>query len=174
MNSTLWDRFPRRSFRGLLIAGVALLFLTQCRSFAPDTRSPEPRRQTLGESASLAGPARSGLPGLVSRGSFASDSLGGITQPVPSIAEPDAVYGVGDYPQFTPELAPGEERELVRGYCSSCHSTTYINMQPPLPRETWQAEVNKMINTFGAQIPEEIAGRIVAYLQAHYTPETIR
>jgi hypothetical protein len=45
-------------------------------------------------------------------------------------------------------------------------------MQPPLPAATWQAEVTKMINTYGAQIPEDAAKAITAYLQAHYTPET--
>jgi hypothetical protein len=47
-------------------------------------------------------------------------------------------------------------------------------MQPPLPGLTWQAEVHKMIHTFGAQIPEEAAKEIIAYLKAHYAVETRR
>ena len=35
----------------------------------------------------------------------------------------------------------------------------------------WEAEVNKMIKTYGAPIPEPTAKKITAYLQAHYTPE---
>jgi len=45
-------------------------------------------------------------------------------------------------------------------------------MQPPLPAATWEAEINKMINTHGARIPEDVAKKIIAYLQANYTPET--
>jgi hypothetical protein len=48
--------------------------------------------------------------------------------------------------------------------------TTYITMQPPLPAGAWDATVQKMINGFGAAIPEESAGQIVTYLQAHYAP----
>jgi hypothetical protein len=43
-------------------------------------------------------------------------------------------------------------------------------MQPPLPAGAWDATVQKMINDFGAAIPEESAGQIVTYLQAHYAP----
>jgi hypothetical protein len=44
-------------------------------------------------------------------------------------------------------------------------------MQPPLPGTTWEAEVSKMIKTYGAPIPEATAKKITAYLQAHYSPE---
>jgi len=44
-------------------------------------------------------------------------------------------------------------------------------MQPPLPAATWEAEVNKMNKAYGAGIPEDTTRKIVAYLQAHYTPE---
>lgn len=41
-------------------------------------------------------------------------------------------------------------------------------MQPPFPAGAWEATVQKMINDFGAAIPEESAGQIVTYLQARY------
>jgi len=41
-----------------------------------------------------------------------------------------------------------------------------------LPGATWESEVNKMIRVFGAPIPEAAARQIIAYLKAHYTPET--
>ena len=110
--------------------------------------------------------------GLAEAGSYTPGPLGQITQPLPSPAGEGAVYRVGAYPLYTPELADGPGKELVQGYCQVCHSTTYITMQPPLPAATWQAEVTKMINTYGAQIPEDAAKAITAYLQAHYTPET--
>ncbi|PZA06334.1 MULTISPECIES: sulfide dehydrogenase [unclassified Meiothermus] len=110
--------------------------------------------------------------GLVEAGSYTPGSLGQIIQPLPAPAGEGSVYRVGAYPLYTPELADGPGKELVQGYCQVCHSTTYITMQPPLPAATWQAEVTKMINTYGAQIPEDTAKAITAYLQAHYTPET--
>jgi hypothetical protein len=44
-------------------------------------------------------------------------------------------------------------------------------MQPPLPAATWEAEVNKMVKSYGAPIPETAAKKITVYLQAHYAPE---
>jgi hypothetical protein len=45
-------------------------------------------------------------------------------------------------------------------------------MQPPLPAAAWDAEVHKMIKTYGAQISDADAQKIIQYLQAHYTAET--
>jgi hypothetical protein len=45
-------------------------------------------------------------------------------------------------------------------------------MQPTLPAATWEAEVNKMIKTYGAAIPDDSTRKIILYLQTHYTPET--
>ncbi|MBF6596203.1 MAG: cytochrome c [Thermaceae bacterium] len=112
------------------------------------------------------------LPGVVQEGNYAPGTLGSITQPLPASSQPDSVYSVGAWPTYTPELADGPGKELVQGYCQVCHSSTYITMQPPLPAATWDAEVKKMINTFGAPIPQDAAAQITAYLQAHYTPET--
>jgi len=41
----------------------------------------------------------------------------------------------------------------------------------PLPAATWDAEVKKMIQTFGMTNPEGVASQITKYLQEHYTPE---
>ena len=42
-------------------------------------------------------------------------------------------------------------------------------MNSPFPnRKLWEAEVNKMINAFGAQIPKEELSPIVDYLTAQY------
>lgn len=83
-----------------------------------------------------------------------------------------AVYSVPVYPLSLPELAPGEGRDIVQSYCSTCHSTRYITMQPPLPPETWAAEVNKMVKVMGQDIPEDVQPVIIKYLQAHYTVDT--
>ena len=118
--------------------------------------------------------AKTDLPGLVRSGQYSKGTLLSISQPDAIKQSLDAVYSVGTYPLYTPELPPGEGRELVQGYCNLCHSVTYITMQPPLTAATWEAEVVKMIDTYGALIPEDETRRIIAYLQAHYTPETRR
>lgn len=116
--------------------------------------------------------AKTDLHGLVRSGQYARGELRPMPQPETAKQSVDGVYNVGAYPLYTPELPPGEGREMIQGYCNMCHSVTYITMQPPLPAATWAAEVFKMIDTYGALIPEDETKQIVAYLQSHYTPET--
>jgi hypothetical protein len=47
----------------------------------------------------------------------------------------------------------------------------YITMQPPLPADTWAAEVTKIQKNYGAVIPDEATKKIVSYLQANYSTE---
>ena len=103
---------------------------------------------------------------------YSPAALGQLQQPAPSSLTDDSVYEVSAYPQYTPELAEGDGRAETASFCSLCHSTRYITMQPPLPAATWEAEVTKMRKTFGAPIPDASAALIVKYLQTHYTPET--
>lgn len=58
--------------------------------------------------------------------------------------------------------APGEE--AVQTHCLTCHSLQYIKMQPKFPKKTWEKIVNKMIQNFGAPIPDSTAREIVNYL----------
>ena len=113
-----------------------------------------------------------GLPGVGRAGEYLQGTLGSIDQAAPAPAQGDAVYSVGGWPTSTPPLADGAGKDLVVGYCQICHSTTYITMQPPLPVGAWEATVKKMINDFGAPIPEESARQIITYLQAHYAQGT--
>ena len=106
------------------------------------------------------------------KGYYAPEQLGSIQQAAPAAFSPDGEYEVSAYPVPTLELAPGDGRQDVQIYCNTCHSPRYITMQPPLPAATWEAEVNKMNKAYGAGIPEDTTKKIVAYLQAHYTPET--
>jgi hypothetical protein len=105
-------------------------------------------------------------------GDYSLGNLGSVSQPGPVRQTANAVYGVNAYPQYRPTLAPGDGRKTVEDYCSSCHSLRYITMQPPLPATAWEAEVIKMVKTFGQPIPEEAQPVIIKYLQTHYTPET--
>jgi len=83
-----------------------------------------------------------------------------------------ALYSVRDYPLYLPELASGEGRAAVQSYCSTCHSTRYITMQPALRPDAWTAEVNKMVKVMGGGIPEEVQPVIIKYLQAHFALDT--
>src|SRR5260370_26504873 len=92
---------------------------------------------------------------------YTQKNPGSIAQTVSHKQSNGATYSVDAYPLYPPTLAPGEGRDLVESYCNTCHSTRYIVMQPPLPAETWEAEVNKMIKTFGMTNPEGVAPNII-------------
>lgn len=68
---------------------------------------------------------------------------------------------------ITPETTefpehPGKA-EFV-SYCGICHSLRYITTQPAFPRITWEAEVHKMIEKYGAPIDSANSIKIVDYL----------
>jgi hypothetical protein len=104
-------------------------------------------------------------------GYYGAISTGSIGQTAEPEAAPDSNYEVPSFASFVPELAEGEGLLEVKRSCVTCHSQTYITMQPPLSAATWEAEVNKMITTYGAPIPDAAAKKIVSYLQERYTPE---
>jgi mono/diheme cytochrome c family protein len=122
-------------------------------------------------SASLA-LASAGVFRELQKGQYQAGALGLLPQARPSETLPDSQYAGGPYPLYPPEMESGEGKAEVEGYCSTCHSTRYITMQPPLPAAAWETEVTKMKKSFGATIPDEAVSRIAGYLQAHYTPET--
>jgi hypothetical protein len=122
--------------------------------------------------AGLAAAAGSLVYAQFDAGYYSARNLGAVMQPAAPREMDGATYSVANYPLYTPELAPGPGREEVQSYCSTCHSTRYITMQPPLPPETWTAEVNKMVKVMGQPIPEDVQPVIIKYLQTHYTPET--
>lgn len=105
---------------------------------------------------------------------YVPGSLGSIRQPAPQPQRLGAEYAVGPYPLYTPQLAAGAGRDLVLAYCGMCHSTTYITTQPRMPPAFWEGSVQKMIKTFGAPVPPEVARRITAYLQRHYAARATR
>ena len=91
---------------------------------------------------------------------------------LPAQAPSGSTYDAGEYPIYYPELAPGAGKDDVENNCELCHSPRYITMQPVMPAQAWADEVNKMRKTFGANIPDDAAQRIIEYLGTHYTPET--
>lgn len=105
-------------------------------------------------------------------GVYEAAKLGSMHQAAITTPKEGSSYEVASYQLFSPALAEGEGLAETESFCSMCHSTRYIVMQPPLPAETWAAEVNKMVKTYGAPIPAASTQKIVQYLQTHYTPET--
>jgi hypothetical protein len=107
----------------------------------------------------------------VRTGSYGSGKASNLPQTAAPELSPDADYHVSAFPSFPAELAAGNGQPETQSFCAMCHSSRYITMQPPLPAAVWEAEVNKMIKTYGAPIPEASAKKIISYLQTHYTPE---
>ena len=105
-------------------------------------------------------------------GEYRTEKADGIRQSAAPELTQDGEYHAGSYASVPPELAEGEGKLETQSFCALCHSTRYIVMQPPLPAASWEAEVTKMVKTFGAPIPETTAKKITVYLQTHYTPET--
>ena len=63
--------------------------------------------------------------------------------------------------------APG--RQLVENNCAGCHSLDYPRINAPfLDRKGWEGEVTKMINVYGAPIPQENVPGLVDYLTKNY------
>jgi hypothetical protein len=106
------------------------------------------------------------------QGNYSQKNRGEIFQPAAPHLTDGASYSAEAYPLYPPQLEAGVGRDDVEAYCSTCHSTRYITMQPPLPKEVWEAEVNKMVKVMGASLPEGVQPRITTYLQGHYTPDT--
>lgn len=105
------------------------------------------------------------------KGYYSPAKLGSLQQATAVEPLPDSNYEASAYPVPATNLAPGEGLQDVQIYCNTCHSPRYITMQPPLPAETWEAEVTKMNKAFGAGIPEENTQKILLYLRAHYAAE---
>ena len=75
-------------------------------------------------------------------------------------------------PDEVTALDPGPNLEVAEANCTACHSADYIRTQPRGPkfgRDFWQAEVTKMIKTYGAPIDEADIPKIVDYLTNTYS-----
>lgn len=60
----------------------------------------------------------------------------------------------------------GPGADVINANCTSCHSASMALYQPPLSRQQWHEEVEKMRNTFKAPIAEADVPAIVDYLTA--------
>jgi mono/diheme cytochrome c family protein len=72
-------------------------------------------------------------------------------------------------PNETAAFRPGPGVNVAQYKCASCHSADYINSQPPNKGSAfWEAEVQKMIKAYHAQIDENEAKSIADYLSKTY------
>jgi cytochrome c551/c552 len=62
--------------------------------------------------------------------------------------------------------APGVA--LMNAQCLTCHSTEYVQMQPPLSLKAWTGEVVKMQQKYGAPVPTNAIPDIAYYLAVNY------
>jgi len=87
-----------------------------------------------------------------------------LTWPVQA-AEPFQPKSISiDLPDSDQMFPGGAEADPINNNCLACHSADMVLNQPALPKETWAAEVNKMINTYKAPIATEDVDPIVGYL----------
>lgn len=94
----------------------------------------------------------------------------GLARTEPAVTGSGSVITMAPLPSYTPALADGDGKDLVAAHCGACHATTYIGMQPPLPRDKWDATVKKMVDVHGANIPDDVRPALVDYLAAAYGP----
>lgn len=88
----------------------------------------------------------------------------------PTLSSENAAYDVGAFPQIATDLADDARRATVVALCTPCHSARYITAQPPLSTAIWEAEVTKMVEGFGAVVPEDKRADVIGYLTDHYGP----
>jgi mono/diheme cytochrome c family protein len=59
---------------------------------------------------------------------------------------------------------PGNGADIANGECLICHSAGMVLRQPPLTKEEWIGEINKMRNAFGAPLPADQVEALATYL----------
>jgi cytochrome c5 len=69
-------------------------------------------------------------------------------------------------PQYTPEISDGPNKEIYQRNCLTCHTARYVSVQPRFSKTVWLSEVKKMVDAYGAPIPEADQALIVEYLVA--------
>lgn len=69
-------------------------------------------------------------------------------------------------PQYPPAITDGPNKEVYQRNCLTCHTARYVSMQPRFSKTVWQNEVKKMVDAYGASVPEADQALIVEYLVA--------
>jgi cytochrome c5 len=89
--------------------------------------------------------------------------MGQASQPQTSSAGSD-VKTISLPPIPPPNLPDGPGHDVYMVQCGICHTQRYVTMQPRFTRKVWAAEVDKMINTYKAQVPPDQVKNIIDYL----------
>ena len=63
----------------------------------------------------------------------------------------------------TRPFIPGDGAEITP-QCLICHSAGMVLRQPPLTRDQWVGEINKMRSAYGPALPADQVGRLADYL----------
>ena len=71
-----------------------------------------------------------------------------------------------DLPDSDRMFPAGPGADAINNNCLACHSADMVLNQPALSKQSWAAEVNKMINNYKAPVASEDVGTIVEYLTA--------
>jgi len=69
-------------------------------------------------------------------------------------------------PNYSGEVPKGPNVQVYEKDCLLCHSARYVTTQPAFSRSTWEKEVKKMVDAYGATVPESDQSKIVDYLVA--------
>ncbi len=85
------------------------------------------------------------------------------TAPKHTFAQKGSVREMTIWPE-TPEFPEHSGKAEFVSYCGICHSLKYITAQPAFPRKTWEAEVHKMVEKYGAPVDSINSRKIVDYL----------
>ncbi|MEI7867623.1 MAG: c-type cytochrome [Candidatus Methylumidiphilus sp.] len=108
-------------------------------------------------------PARLKTVGFVALCAFASVAL----------SEPLTIKLPAETAKLRPSDTPGYALALQK--CAICHSTDYIEYQPPgMSEAQWTAEVGKMQHAYGAPITDDEVKLIGAYLAASYSGKPVQ
>jgi cytochrome c5 len=104
---------------------------------------------------------------LVSAALLASTLIGESQSPNAAASKPESgqIERI-TLPQVSTQIPPGPHVQVYEKNCLICHSARYVIMQPRFSKTVWQAEVKKMVDAYGASIPEADQALIVEYLMA--------
>lgn len=62
------------------------------------------------------------------------------------------------------EFSGGPQAAVANTYCLMCHSGGMVMTQPPLTLSRWQAELRKMIKTYGCPLPQSDIDELAQYI----------
>lgn len=76
-----------------------------------------------------------------------------------------------ELPQVPSDIPPGPHLDTYRKDCLICHGSRYVTMQPRFSQGVWEKEIKKMVDAYGATIPDADQKEILEYLVAVRGPE---